>query len=177
MNNPQVIMPLVKQLEQKGISFTLGGSGMLYYLNLAQSVNDWDLMVDCPKSTFIEAIDGYEWTEQESGDGLFASEYRIEIRSCNVDVIGGFAFRVEANILKLPLSHIPDRTWHGMNISSPELWYTAYHMMGRKEKSDLILEYLQTNNEIVNQHLLNSLLDNGNLTYEIRQGLSTLLKP
>ncbi|GGH60369.1 hypothetical protein [Paenibacillus silvae] len=176
MKHPQEIMPLIKRLKENDIPFTLGGSGMLYSLNLAESVNDWDLMVDCPKSTFIEAIDAYEWVEKESGDLPFASEYRIGIDSLDVDVIGGFAFHVEGKILKLPLSHVPDRTWQGMNISSPELWYVAYHIMGRLEKAELILTYLQTNHEIVDQHLVKNLLENDNLTDEIQRGLNTLIE-
>ncbi|MGO4528522.1 hypothetical protein AB4Z30_05520 [Paenibacillus sp. 2TAF8] len=70
MINPQRILPLIKQLEANNIAYSLGGSAMLCFLGLVQSVNDCDLMLDCPKSKFIEAIGGYEWIEKESGDNL-----------------------------------------------------------------------------------------------------------
>lgn len=48
--------------------------------------------------------------------------------------------------------------------------------MGRLEKAELILTYLQTNHEIVDQHLVKSLLENDNLTDEIRRGLNSLIE-
>lgn len=176
MMNPQEILPLIKQLEANNIAYSLGGSAMLSFLDLVQSVNDWDLMVDCPKSKFIEAITGYEWVEKESGDKPFASEYRIQIGLLNVDVIGGFAFDVDGERLELPISPIPNVKWHGMHVSSPEVWYVAYYMMERNQKADLILAYLQNNKESVNQDLIKSLSAKGNLAYEIRKGLNTLLE-
>lgn len=174
--NPQKILPLVKRLEANHIAYSLGGSAILYFLGLVDSVNDWDLMLDCPKSKLIEAVAGYEWIEKESGDKPFASEYRMEIESLNVDVIGGFAFDVDGRRLELPISPIPNVKWHGMHVSSPEVWYVAYHMMGRHEKANLILAFLQTSNEVVNQDLIESLLANDNLTDEIRKGLSMLIE-
>ncbi|MGQ8874412.1 hypothetical protein [Paenibacillus sp. TSA_86.1] len=176
MMNPQEIVPLIKRLEENNIAYSLGGSAMLYVLGLVDSVNDWDVMVDCPKSKFIEAIAAYDWIEKESGDKPFASEYRLEIKSLDVDVIGGFAFDVDGRRLELPLCPIPNVKWHGMNVSSPEVWYVAYHMMGRPEKADLIMEYLQTSNTYVNRDLIKSLLASENLTYEIREGLNTLVE-
>ena len=66
--NPQEILPVVQRLEANNIAYSLGGSAMLCFLGLVDSVNDWDLMVDCPKFKLIEAIAGYEWIEKESGD-------------------------------------------------------------------------------------------------------------
>ncbi|SCY79604.1 hypothetical protein SAMN05720606_109176 [Paenibacillus polysaccharolyticus] len=176
MIDPQEILPVVKRLEANHIAYSLGGSAMLCFLGLVDSVNDWDLMVDCPKFKFIEVIAGYEWIEKESGDKPFASEYRMEVESLNVDVIGGFAFDVDGRRLELPISPIRNVKWHGMHVSSPEVWYVAYQMMGRHEKADLILDYLQTSNEYVNQDLIKSLLANDILTYGIRKGLNTLLE-
>ena len=174
--HPETIIPFAKRLEENNIAYTLGGSAMLYFLNLVESINDWDIMVDCPKSKFIKTIAGYDWIEKESGDKPFASEYRMEIESLHVDVIGGFAFDVDGRRLELPISHIPNVQWHGMNVSSPEIWYVAYQMMGRKEKADLILLYLQHHSEVINIDLIKDLLANDYVTYEIREGLNTLIK-
>ncbi|CAI6036166.1 hypothetical protein PAECIP112173_00827 [Paenibacillus sp. JJ-100] len=174
--HPEAIIPFVKRLEENNIAYSLGRSAMLYFFNLVGSINDWDLMVDCPKSKFIEAIAGYDWIDKESGDKPFASEYRMEIESLHVDVIGGFAFEVDGKRLELPISHIPNVQWHGMNVSSPEIWYVAYQMMGRKEKADLILLYLQKQSEVINVDVIKDLLANDYVTYEIREGLNTLIK-
>jgi hypothetical protein len=49
----------------------------------------------------------------------------MEIGSLSVDVIGGFAFDVDGERLVLPISSIPNVKWHGMDVSSPELWYVV----------------------------------------------------
>ncbi|QOS78501.1 GNAT family N-acetyltransferase [Paenibacillus sp. JNUCC31] len=71
------ILPIIRRFEENELTYSLGGSGLLYYLNLSNTVNDWDLIVDCPKDMLLKVIDGYDWIEQDSGDYPFASEYRI----------------------------------------------------------------------------------------------------
>ncbi|MFE6073387.1 hypothetical protein ACFVQB_02795 [Paenibacillus sp. NPDC057886] len=145
-------------------------------MNLSNTVNDWDLIVDCPKDRLLKVIEGYDCIEQESGDYPFASKYRIHIPSLRIDIIGGFAFYAEGEVVRLPTSHIQNRTWDGIKVSCLEIWYVAYYLMGRKEKSNLILGHLQTHKEIVDQHLIRDLLMKTGLNYEIREELSKLIQ-
>jgi hypothetical protein len=139
-------------------------------------VNDWDLVVDCPKDRLLKVIEGYDCIEQESGDYPFASKYRIHIPSLKIDIIGGFAFYAAGVVVHLPTLHIRNREWDGIKVSSPEIWYLAYYLMERKEKSNLILGYLQTHREIVDEHLIKELLMKNGLNYEIREELRKLIQ-
>ncbi|MGP0576863.1 hypothetical protein ACTP13_07580 [Paenibacillus peoriae] len=176
MIDHQDILPIIRRFEEDEITYSLGGSGLLYYFNLTDLVNDWDLMVECPKDTLLKAIDGYDWIEQDSGDYPFASKYRIHITSLRIDIIGGFAFYAEGEVVHLPTSHIRNREWDGIKVSSPEIWYVAYYLMGREEKSNLILGYLKTHKEIVDKHLIRDILKKNGLNDEIREELSKLIQ-
>lgn len=176
MIDHQGILPIIRRFEENDLSYSLGGSGLLHYLGLTDAVNDWDLMVDCPKNILLKAIDGYDWLELQSGDYPFASKYRIHIASLRIDIIGGFAFHAGGELIHLPISHIGNRTWDGIKVSSPEIWYLAYHLMGREEKSNLILGHLQAYKDIVDKHLIRDLLRNNGLNSEIREELSKLIQ-
>lgn len=176
MIDHQEILPVIKRIEENEITYSLGGSGLLYYLNLTGVVNDWDLMVECPKGILLKAIDGYDWIELDGGDYPFASEYRIHITSLRIDIIGRFAFYTEGEVVHLPTSPIQNREWDGIKVSSPEIWYVAYYLMGREEKSKLILGYLETHKEIIDKHLIRDLLKKKGLNDEIREELSKLIQ-
>lgn len=87
----EAIIPILNRLEENNIAYALGGSGLLYFLGLTDSIHDWDITVECPKDTLIKAIRGYDWVDQRSGDSPFASEYRLSINALHIDFIGNFA--------------------------------------------------------------------------------------
>jgi hypothetical protein len=172
--NHHDLYPITTRLEENNISYALGGSGMLYYLNLIDTVNDWDLIVECPKEKLLEAIHEFDWVEGRSGDYPFASQYRISISSIHIDFIGYFALHTEKGIFRLPLENIGK--WDGINISSPEIWYVAYSLMKRENKANIIMEYLINNIENVNIDILKELISNKELNEEIKQDLIQLIR-
>ncbi|MEK4512134.1 hypothetical protein EJP82_12000 [Paenibacillus anaericanus] len=172
--NHYTLFPIIKRLEENSIVYSLGGSGLLYYLNLIDSINDWDITVECPKDKLIETLEGYDWVEQRSGDYPFASQYRLSIASLNIDFIGCFALHTENGVLNLPINH--NRKWDGINISSPEVWYVAYYLMNRKPKASMLLNYLKTSTEKVNTTLINDLIKTNILNNELSQELSLLIR-
>ncbi|MDF2647262.1 MAG: hypothetical protein K0Q73_3067 [Paenibacillus sp.] len=48
---------ITEKLKQSQIQYSLGGSGLLFYLGLIDKVNDWDIVVECPKEQLIEVLD------------------------------------------------------------------------------------------------------------------------
>lgn len=134
---------VVEKLNQHHIQYSLGGSGLLFSLGLVDHVNDWDIVVECSKEKLIDALDDLQWTEAASGDYPFASKYRIQIPSMHIDVIGSFALQTSKDQLKLPIEN--GAKWQGIDVSSPEIWYVAYRMMGREQKAEFLLNYLKAN--------------------------------
>ncbi|CAM4048839.1 hypothetical protein COLU111180_20815 [Cohnella lubricantis] len=167
------LLPIVKRLEAYHIPYALGGSGMLRYLNLIHEVNDWDLMVECPKSTLIEAIQDLDWAELPTGGHPFASPYRISIESLQIDFIGHFALHTESDIFHLPIASFA--IWDGIRLSSPEVWYIAYSLMGRTAKANLLQDYLKSNRTRVNTALIEHMLQTQGFTDELRATLSSFI--
>ncbi|WP_373232233.1 hypothetical protein [Cohnella sp.] len=171
--NHHDLIPIITRLEENNISYSLGGSGLLYSLRLIDTVNDWDITIECPKEKLLEAINEFDWVEGRSGDYPFASQYRINLPSINVEFIGYFAFHTEKGIFHLPMKNVGK--WDNINLSSPEIWYVAYSLMKRQRKAELILEYLRNNVEKVNSDILRELLNKTELSEEIKQNLSQLI--
>ncbi|CAH1198885.1 hypothetical protein [Paenibacillus sp. JJ-223] len=169
------LLPLVERLDARGVRYALGGSGLLRYLNLIQSVNDWDLTVECSKVELLEAIHGFDYKEQPSGDPPFASEYRLSLPSLNVDIIGGFAIYSGKGVVKLPIRRMS--VWDGVHVSHPEVWYVAYRLMDRGTKGDMLFQYLQSNKRLVNQDLVHELLAADHLDPFLRNELNDLSLP
>ncbi len=170
---PDKLIPIIQRLEEHDIMYSLGGSGLLYYLNLVESINDWDITVNCPKQELMKVLHGYECLELESGDYPFASQYRMSIETHHIDFIGGFALYAEKGILHLPLERMGE--WDGIQMASPEVWYVAYYLMGRQSKADLLLHYLQNNACKINYSLIEDLLNSTSLGHELRQSLISLV--
>lgn len=61
-------------------------------------------------------------------------------------------------------------------IDSINDWDKAYSLMGRKEKANLMLSYLKTNKEKVNDNLISDLIKKDGLNNEIRQALRLLIQ-
>jgi hypothetical protein len=59
---------VTEKLEQFGINYSLGGSGLLLSLGLFNSVHDWDIMTDAPKETVMDALRIFKVEELKSGD-------------------------------------------------------------------------------------------------------------
>lgn len=167
------IIPIIRKLEENNIMYSLGGSGLLYYLNLVESINDWDITVDCSKEELLKALNGHDCLELESGDYPFASQYRLSVETQHIDFIGGFALHAEKGILQLPLERLGE--WNGIHMASPEVWYVAYYLMGRQSKADLLLHYLQNNACTINYSLIEDLLKSTSLGHELRQSLISLV--
>jgi hypothetical protein len=177
------LVRITDELKESGISYVLGGSGLLHALGLVEQVNDWDLLVECPKEKLLRVIHEYSWQEQSSGDGLFASEYRIQVVPLSIDFIGYFALRSTKGIVKLPLEKGDGEgkenrnghsgSWHGIPLSAPETWYVAYTMMGRESKAELLYNYLKDTNR--NEELIRKLVRNEMMEESIKENLLQLL--
>ncbi len=138
------VSAVTTQLDKAGIEYCLGGSGLLYSLGLIHTVNDWDITTDSPLDNVKNALQNFRWEHAPSGDYPFASEFRLSILDDrrNIDLIGHFSIISDAGVCHLPV--VPAFVWNGVKVGSPEVWYLAYLLMGREDKSALLERYLKT---------------------------------
>ncbi|TDF92177.1 hypothetical protein [Paenibacillus piri] len=134
---------LARRLDEAGIGYASGGSGLLYSLGLSEQVHDWDVTTDAPYEQVAAVLCGLPWAASPCGDYPFASSYRLTIADerLPIDVIGQFAIHSGTGICRLPAFVSTD--WLGIRMGSPEVWAAAYTLMGRETKAELLLSYLE----------------------------------
>lgn len=143
---------LTKRLEQAGVSYSLGGSGLLLSLGLTNAVGDWDVVTDAPKDKVLAALGNYEVEELACGDHPFGTEFKLALNQLEppVEIIGGLAIHSAKGLCRLPATAVS--LWNGIQMGSPEVWYVAYALMNREAKADLLLAYLKevgTNQQMI----------------------------
>ncbi len=130
------------RLKKAGIKHALGGSGLMASLGLVKDVRDWDLTTDAEWETVEPLLKGLSY-EVKPPTELFPSKYLcvIKIENTSIDLIGGFAIRTSSEVFNVPTLVIKE--WEEVPVGSPAVWAKAYSLMGRFEKSNLLLEYLK----------------------------------
>lgn len=173
--NMTPLYAVIANFNEHGIDYALGGSGLLLALGLNVAVRDWDITTNAAESTVHAALTGLHVQTATSGDYPFASRYKLLIHTeePQVEVFGDFAIHAAAGLCRLP-SLRNGQVWNGIALGSPEVWYAAYALMGRQEKSSALLRYLQEHG--ANQQALALLLGDPFPT-EIRNHLRSLQAP
>jgi hypothetical protein len=128
-----VVGRVVRSLEAHGLVAAIGGSGLLASLGLVGAVRDWDVTTDGLPELVEAALDdcGYVFAKVPAGEGAFATvaHYVVAGGDHEVDVIVGFAVLDGDDRVELPTR--VTGTWNGLPIADPEVWETAYRLLGR----------------------------------------------
>ena len=133
-----------KALNDAGIPWALGGSGTLYFLGLAESFRDVDLMVArshvAAAEQVIGALPGLEQTGYAEQYDLL--QYRID--GLDFDVMKGFCFGEYFYTLQ-PQDIMKYITVEGTQIPlhSVGVWREFYRLMGRTERVSLIAGFIK----------------------------------
>jgi hypothetical protein len=135
-----VVREILNCFDDQGIVGAIGGSGLLAGLGLTQVVRDWDITTDdAPSSVEQALVDiGYPYRCGTVGVGTFASAalYIVDAETHEVDVIVGFAVRIEDRKVELPTR--VTGTWRSLPLADPTVWAQAYRAMGETAKADLL---------------------------------------
>jgi hypothetical protein len=135
-----VVREILSCFDDHGIVGAIGGSGLLAALGLTQVVRDWDITTDSVPSSVERALVevGYPYRCGTVGVGTFASAalYIVEAETHEVDVIVGFAVRVEGQRIELPTR--VTGIWRSLPLADPTVWEQAYRAMGETAKADLL---------------------------------------
>jgi len=135
-----------RRLDAAGITWALGGSGLMYALGLADAVRDWDLTVDAaPDAVHVALAD---LTPMLHGNLGIHADHKVVCFGDAVEVICQFAFFGERGVIHVPT--IVTRVWNDIPIGSPEAWAVAYMLMvgekpGRAEKAEALFAWVLAN--------------------------------
>ncbi|CAN7276944.1 hypothetical protein LJR153_001334 [Paenibacillus sp. LjRoot153] len=155
--NPDIgnLVAVTQALDQSGIRYSLGGSGLMLSFGLTNTVGDWDVMVEAAKDQVKNALQHEQIEEITSGDYPFGTDYKLVVHHSHlpqVEIIGGLSIYTDAGLCRLP--SIPSSTWNSIQVGSPEVWYVAYALMNRSAKAAILLSYLKevgANKDILNR--------------------------
>ena len=133
------LLEAVRRLEEAGLVVALGGSGLLGALGLATKARDWDLTTDAAPDEVAARLVGMA-LEQDGPSGVHA-DHRIRIAGGIVEIICGFAIRSGEDVVRIPTA-VSARA-ENVPLGSPEAWAVAYALLGRAEKSERLMRWLE----------------------------------
>ena len=132
------LLDVVRRLEDGGLVTALGGSGLLGALGLAIEARDWDLTTDSAAEEVEARLAGLE-VERFGPSGLHA-DHKLRVAGGSIEIICGFAIRVGESVVRIPTA-VRGRA-AGVPLGSPEAWAVAYALLGRREKSERLMQWL-----------------------------------
>ena len=136
------LLEIRNRLHDRGITFALGGSGLLASLGLVESVRDWDLTTDSSWDDMKPAVEGLQYILIPP-NGIYVTEYlcQITLGGAVLEVMGKFAI-FTASGKKHPIRTLINHEWNGVPVGCPQEWARAYELIGRPEKARLLRDYL-----------------------------------
>ncbi|MBB6671895.1 hypothetical protein [Cohnella nanjingensis] len=117
---------VIEQFEQSGISYSLGGSGLLHSLGITNSVRDWDVMTEAPKDRVLNALQNYEVVETTSGNFPFGTAYKLLVHSENpqVEILGRLSIYTDKGLCRMPSIHVS--RWNGDGCHYGDAWFERH---------------------------------------------------
>jgi hypothetical protein len=139
---------LTDRLDEAGLAWAVGASGLLASLGLVAEVNDWDVQVAADPVELQWLFADVPHTFH--GHGGCHADWKLAFGDERTELIPRFAFYAPDGVVHVPL-HVSGH-WRGLPMASPEGWACAYWLMGqfdvpalrvrRAERAGLLLAYL-----------------------------------
>ena len=133
------LIDAVRRLEDAGLTVALGGSGLLGALSLATAARDWDLTTDSTLEEVASKLSGME-LERFGPSGIHA-DHKLRLAGGAVEIICGFAIRSGSGVVRIPT--VVSARAEQIPLGSPEAWAAAYALLGRAEKSESLMRWIE----------------------------------
>jgi hypothetical protein len=124
---------ITARLDDAGIAWGVGASGLLASLGLVDEVNDWDVQVEVEPDALRALYADVPYVFH--GHGGCHADWKLAFEAERTELIPRFAFFVPAGIARVRLA--VSRHWRGLPIASPEGWACAYWLMGTYDEPSL----------------------------------------
>lgn len=154
-NNPlfrKTLLFLADKLNKQDVTWGLGGSMLLNFYGIVDSVNDIDIVVDIKdRDKLLDAIKECVSLEKSvSTEYLTDYFYAAFINRVEIDFMLNFKVRTEAGLYVFPfgkdkIEKQVELDGITVNLCRLSEWEKAYRAMGRENKADLIAEYFKQN--------------------------------
>ena len=138
------VSAIIADFERRGWPVAVGGSAVLAWLDLVDTVRDWDVTVDADPDEVQRALVGLGTNLRDgtSGEDPFATRRRLVLTlpDHEIDVLVGFALRDGSTVVSVPV-RVAGR-WRGLPIAHPVDWELAYRLMGRSDRAALLRDFI-----------------------------------
>ncbi len=142
----KVIIEIAKHLNQQDVTWTIGGSSLLYFNNLIEDFNDLDILIkyeDLEVVTKILRSIGTQLKLTPSANYQSEAFLKFIIDGLEVDVIAGFTIINNNKKYYFPLLEEQIMEYRKVEdtifpLHSLKAWRTYYQLMSREQKADLI---------------------------------------
>lgn len=134
---------LFRLFDQHGIHASLGGSGLLAALGLADTVHDWDVTTGADSQTVEYVLRGLELPYARTPRRApFATEacFLVDAGDHTIDVLSRFGFDTPAGFVPVPTR--TSGTWRGLPLGGAQEWALAYRLMGRHDRAAALERWL-----------------------------------
>lgn len=143
----ETLVQICRAFEKKNIRFGIGASLLLMAYGIVDKASDIDLVVHIEDVPLVKSVmAGLGELTKSSNNSLYDSEIFLEynVDGIGVDIMANFTIKTEDGLYVYPFSE------HEIVLMGEEKlpylslvnWEKAYRLMGRMEKADLVLEYL-----------------------------------
>ena len=126
-------------LSRAGIPTAVGGSGLLVSLGLIDRAHDWDLVTDGEPEEVRSVIEGLGLAYRTKGPmGVYrsAAVFTIDAGDHEIKVLVQFCLASAGRAVSIPARR--GHTWNGLVMARPQEWATAYRLMGRTQRAELL---------------------------------------
>lgn len=139
------VRTIVAEFARRGWPVAVGGSAVLAWLSLVDTVRDWDVTVEADPDDVEQALlhAGFRAENRTSREAPFATLRRLTLTvphpaapDYEIDVLVGFALRDGHTVVPIPVRAVA--TWNDLPIAHPSDWELAYRLMGRTDRAETL---------------------------------------
>lgn len=146
----ETLVKIAKIINERGYTWAIGGSCMMYLHGIVDSFHDIDIMVSIEDAESSKQELLKLGTLEKSTPGMYATKhfYEFVIDNVDIDVMAGFAIikdnmLYDCSFIKENIDMIKVIDGVDIPLESLEKWKRYYYLMGRENKVNLIKHYLQ----------------------------------
>lgn len=144
------LVKIARIFNEKGYTWAIGGSCMMYLHGIVDSFQDIDIMVSMADAESSKQELLKLGLLEKSTPGIYATKhfYEFVIDNVDIDVMAGFAIikdnvPYDCSFVKENIDMIKVIDGVDIPLESLEKWAIYYHLMGRDNKANLIKTYMK----------------------------------
>jgi RimJ/RimL family protein N-acetyltransferase len=141
----RALLAFASELGQAKIRFSLGGSGLLYFLGMPVTPHDIDIVIhEDDHDLLLPILSNYQIIQKKPNE-MYKTKYfyHLNVLGIDVDIMVNFAIETEHGLYQLPfdVEYLIPHQQILLPLGSLADWTEAYHHMNRAHTLEIIKNY------------------------------------